>query len=154
MATKQRWLTAEQQRAWQFYRLATRQLEAHLARDLARNGGLSMQDYDVLSALTDSTDHRRCAKDLATHLLWSASRLSHHLDRMQRRNLIHREGCPAGPGTDIVLTPAGRAAIEAAAPSHVAAVRDAFIDRISSEDLATLTRISGSILDAVDNAPR
>lgn len=37
-----------------------------------------MQEDDVLSALTGVGDQRRCAKDLATYLLWSPSRLSHH----------------------------------------------------------------------------
>lgn len=64
-------------RAWQGYRFMTRQLDARLARELARTSGLSMQDYDVLSALADVADHRWCAKDLGSHLLWSPSRLSH-----------------------------------------------------------------------------
>ena len=67
-----------------------RQLEARLARELSSGAGLSMQDYDVLSALTGVGDQRWRAKDLATHLLWSPSRLSHHVDRMQRRELTKR----------------------------------------------------------------
>jgi hypothetical protein len=35
------------------------------------------------------------------------------------------------------LTPAGRAAVEAAAPGHVAAVRQHFVDRLSPEEVAT-----------------
>jgi DNA-binding MarR family transcriptional regulator len=60
-----------------------RQLEARLARELSSGSGLSMQNYDELSALTGAGDQRWRAKDLATHLLWSPSRLSHHVDRMQ-----------------------------------------------------------------------
>jgi hypothetical protein len=66
-----------------------RQLEARLARELSSGAGLSMQDYDVLSALTGVGDQRWRAKDLATHLLWSPARLSHHVDRMQRRELTN-----------------------------------------------------------------
>jgi DNA-binding MarR family transcriptional regulator len=152
MAGKPRWLSDQEQRAWQSYRLMTRQLESHLARELSRDAGLSMQDYDVLSALTDAPGHRCCAKDLATDLLWSPSRLSHHLDRMQRRELIRREGCAEGPGTDIVLTERGLTAIEAAAPDHVAAVRRVFVDRLSRDDLATLARLSSKVLDALHEA--
>lgn len=149
MTGEPRWLSDEEQRAWRSYRLMTRQLEARLARDLFRDAGLSMQDYDVLSALTDSPNHRCCAKDLASHLLWSASRLSHHLDRMQRRNLVRRDACPEGRGTDVVLTAAGLTAVQAAAPAHVMAVRDAFIDRLSAEDLATLDRLSAIVVDGL-----
>jgi DNA-binding MarR family transcriptional regulator len=50
-----------------------RQLEARLARELSSGAGLSMQDYDVLSALTGVGDQRWRGQDLATHLLWSPS---------------------------------------------------------------------------------
>lgn len=142
-----RWLTSDELHAWEGYRLMTRQLEARLARELARESGLSMQDYDVLSALGESPDYRWGATDLGTHLLWSPSRLSHHLDRMQRRGLVRREGRPDRRGSDVVLTPEGLAAIEAAAPAHVSAVRQAFIDLLTAEELATLARVSATIID-------
>lgn len=108
-----------------------------------------MQDYDVLSALTDTPTHRWCAKDLGAHLLWSPSRLSHHLDRMQRRDLIQRDACARGRGTDVVLTPPGLAAIEAAAPDHVSTVRQVFIDRLTPDDLAALRRLSRTVIDGL-----
>ena len=46
-----------------------RQLEARLARELSSGAELSMQDYDVLSALTGAGDQRWRAKGLATPLL-------------------------------------------------------------------------------------
>jgi DNA-binding MarR family transcriptional regulator len=149
MTQEPHWLSDDEQRAWQAYRLMTRQLDARLARQLARDSGLSMQDYDVLSALTDTAEHRRCAKDLGAHLLWSPSRLSHHLDRMQRRDLVRRVGCPEGRGTDVVLTGQGLAAIQAAAPGHVAAVRQSFIDRLTPSDLAALARASSAVIDGL-----
>jgi DNA-binding MarR family transcriptional regulator len=147
-----RWLSDDEQRAWLSYRRMTRQLEARLAQELARDSGLSMQDYDVLSALTAAPGQRLCAKDLATHLLWSASRLSHHLDRMERRELVRRVSCADGRGSDVVLSARGLAAIEEAAPGHVVAVRQAFIDRIAPGDLATLDRVSASIIDGLREA--
>jgi DNA-binding MarR family transcriptional regulator len=149
MAHEPRWLSDDEQRAWLAYRRMTRQLEARLAQELARDSGLSMQDYDVLSALTAAAQYRLCAKDLGTHLLWSPSRLSHHLDRMERRELVRRAACPDGRGSDVVLAPQGLAAIKDAAPGHVEAVRQSFIDRIAPEDLATLGRVSASIIDGL-----
>jgi DNA-binding MarR family transcriptional regulator len=149
MAHEPRWLSDDEQRAWLAYRRMTRQLEARLAQELARDSGLSMQDYDVLSALTAAAQYRLCAKDLGTHLLWSPSRLSHHLDRMERRELVRRAACPDGRGSDVVLAPQGLAAIKDAAPGHVEAVRQSFIDRIAPEDLATFGRVSASIIDGL-----
>ena len=66
-----------------------RQFEARLARELTSDAEVSIQEDDVLSALTGVGDQRRCAKDLATHLLWSPSRFPHHADQIQRRELTN-----------------------------------------------------------------
>src|ERR1035437_4168443 len=52
---------------------------------------------------------------------------------------------------DVVLTPEGLAPIQAAAPGHVAAVRETFIDRLSAQDLATLDRLSATVIDGLHN---
>jgi hypothetical protein len=52
---------------------------------------------------------------------------------------------------DVVLTSEGLAAIQAAAPGHVAAVRETFIDRLSAQDLATLDRLSATVIDGLHN---
>src|SRR2546421_10608825 len=104
-------------------------LDLQLARDLAHDAGLSEADYDVLSTLTEVEDRRWRARDLATRLRWSTSRLSHHVARMQERGLVAREGCDDdGRGAVIVLTDAGWKAIRDAAPGHVSSVRRHFID--------------------------
>ena len=82
-----------------------------------------------MTILTRVGDQRWRAKDLAAHLLWSPSRLSHHDDRMQRRELTNTpRRLPEGRGMDVVQKSEGLAAIQAAAPGHVAAVRETFID--------------------------
>ena len=141
-----RWLDDDEKSAWTSYRQMTGRLEADLARSLARDGGLSMPDFDVLSALTDGPSQRLCLKDVAGDLLWSPSRLSHHLDRMQSRGLVRRVPCPEGRGSDVEVTQRGVEAVTAAAPAYVTAVRDAFVDVISRKDLATLGRIAEAVL--------
>jgi DNA-binding MarR family transcriptional regulator len=47
------------------------------------------------------------------------------------------------------LTPAGRAAVEAAAPGHVAAVRQHFVDRLSPEEVATLGDVFVRVRDGL-----
>jgi DNA-binding MarR family transcriptional regulator len=82
-------------------------------------------------------------------LQWEKSRLSHHLTRMERRGLVTREDC----GTDrrapsSCSRPAGRAALEAAAPPHAEAVRSAVFDRLSAEQVDRLGEICEQILAA------
>src|SRR5438874_11820901 len=86
-----KWLTPKQERAWRAYRRMRTLLDLQLARDLAEDAGLSEADYDVLSTLSEVSTHRWRASDLARRLLWSTSRLAHHVGRMERRGLVHRE---------------------------------------------------------------
>src|SRR4051794_37269249 len=115
------WLDANEARAWRGYLLMTRLLFTELGRGLNRDSGLSHPDYEVLVNLSETPDHRLRMHELAGRLLWEKSRLSHQLTRMQQRGLVRREGCTTDArGLFVVLTDAGLAAIEAAAPGHVA----------------------------------
>ncbi|MER7330320.1 MULTISPECIES: MarR family transcriptional regulator [unclassified Micromonospora] len=153
-----RWLDDQEQRAWRGYRRMRRLLDLELARELARDAGLSEPDYDVLSDLSETPDQRLRLSELADRMLWSRSRLSHHLTRMQQRGLVTREECATdGRGAVIALTPEGRRAIEAAAPGHVAAVRRHLIDLLTPDEIAALDALTHRVVDhltGVDRAPR
>ncbi|MEU4478514.1 MarR family transcriptional regulator [Micromonospora sp. NPDC023966] len=143
-----RWLDARENRAWRGYRRMRRLLDLELARELMQDAGLSEPDYDVLSDLSETPDQRLRLSELADRMLWSRSRLSHHLARMQQRGLVGREECPSdGRGSVVVLTPAGRAAIEAAAPGHVAAVRRHLIDLLTPEEIDALGALTQRVVD-------
>jgi DNA-binding MarR family transcriptional regulator len=142
-----RWLTPDEQRAWRGYRRMRALLDLRLARDLMRDSGLSEADYDVLSTLGEADRHRMRLTELATHMLWSKSRLSHHIARMEQRGLVTREPCDEdGRGSLVVLTPAGRGAIEAAAPPHVESVRRNFVDLLEPHELAALSALTDRVV--------
>lgn len=147
MSRKTRWLTAEEQAAWQAYRRMRRLLDAQLERELNRDVGLSEPDYDVLSNVSELPDRRMRARELAERLKWSSSRLTHHVTRMERRGLVIREICPDdGRGAVVALTEAGRQAIADAAPSHVASVRRHFVDRLTPAQLRQLRTIAETVI--------
>jgi DNA-binding MarR family transcriptional regulator len=125
-----------------------RVLDAQLNRELERDSGLSEPDYDVLSNLSEEPNRRMRARELGARLQWSSSRLTHHIGRMERRGLVRREECADDArGADIVLTEAGLASIESAAPAHVASVRRHFLDLLTDEQLAALRSISDTVLE-------
>ena len=112
-----RWLDDGEQRAWRGYMRMRTLLNAQIVRDLAREAGLSGPDYDVLSNLSEAEGRRARLGELAAHMAWSRSRLSHQITRMEQRGLVTRQGCADdGRGAFVVLTDAGFAAIEAAGP--------------------------------------
>jgi hypothetical protein len=118
-----RWLTEEEQRAWRGLLRMTSQLSARMNRQL-------QEDYG------------------ADALAWEQSRVSHQLARMQRRGLIARTDCASDArGAFAVLTAAGRAAIERAAPAQVETVRQLVFDGLSRDQLTALTEVTASVLD-------
>lgn len=141
-----RWLSGPEDRAWRGYRRMRTLLDLRLARDLTDGSGLSEPDYDVLSTLTERPGPQWRASELATHLLWSSSRLAHHVGRMERRGLVRRMPCPDdGRGAVITLTDQGRAVLEQAAPGHVESVRRNFIDLLTPAEVDTLAAIAEKV---------
>lgn len=145
--TGTKWLDPAEERAWRGYRRMFLLLNARVARDLTIDSGLSEPDYDVLSSLTDTADHSERLSTLAARMLWSQSRLSHHIARMQVRGLVTREECESdGRGSIVVLTAAGLKALEAAAPGHVRAVRSHLIDLLTRDQIKALGDIAERVV--------
>ena len=148
MSSEVRWLSADEQRLWRGWLKLNAQLASTLQRELQDDAGLSTQDFEVLVNLTDSEDSRLRVCDLATHMLWERSRVSHHVKRMEGRGLVQRTECPEdGRGAFVGITPAGRAAIEQAAPGHVRAVRRLMFDALSDDEVDCLARTIDRLLD-------
>lgn len=144
---KVRWLEADQERAWRRYRRMRTLLDLQIARDLKNDSGLSEADYDVLSTLSESPDGSWRASDFANRLLWSTSRLAHHVGRMEQRGLVRRRGsADDARGAIVTLTPLGRATLDAAAPLHVASVRRHLIDLLTPAEIKALDRIAGKVV--------
>ncbi len=136
--TDVRWLDAREQEAWRAFITGARRLMEQLDADLKAKG-LNHDDYSVLVALSESEGDRMRMAELADHAVESRSRLSHHISRLETRGLVTRETCPSDRrGSFAVLTPEGRATIEAVAPHHVAGVREYLLDQISADELATI----------------
>jgi len=122
-------------------------LDLRLARDLAADSGLSEADYDVLSTLSEAPGDRWRASELAARLLWSSSRLAHHVGRMERRGLVARAAVDFdGRGAEVVLTARGRQVLEEAAPSHLESVRRHLVDLLTPAEVDTLAAIAAKVV--------
>ena len=147
------WLTEREQRAWRGLLQMNSALDARLNRELQKTSGLSLADYDVLVLLTEAPAGRLRVFEVAADLQWEQSRLSHHLARMQRRGLVAREECTTDRrGAFVVLTDAGREAIEKAAPGHVDTVRQLVFDGLSEEQIAMLESFARRVLVRLKSA--
>jgi DNA-binding MarR family transcriptional regulator len=143
-----RWLTEEEQRAWRGLLQMTSQLNARMNRQLQDGYGVSLADYEVMVVLSEAPAGRLRVFEISDALAWEQSRVSHQLARMQRRGLVAREECQSDArGAFAVLTEAGRAAIERAAPAHVEIVRQLVFDGLSRDQVAALTAITSDVLE-------
>ena len=139
-AAQEPWLSAAELRAFRAFMAVQMRLNYEMNRQLQSDSGLSLADYHVLNALTDAPDGRLQVSDLAALIGWERSRASHQLRRLCERGLAERiRSEDDGRATDATLTKAGREAMAAAAPAHVALVRRMFIDPIPDELLPPLT---------------
>lgn len=141
------WLNPREDRAWRAFMHAHHQLVAHLNRGL-QESALSGADYEVLAVLSAHDGDRMPARELCNALGWEKSRVSHQVRRMEKDGLIGREPNPEDARSTMVrLMPAGRAAIEKAAPRHVQDVRRNFVDLLTPAELDTLATLNERILD-------
>jgi hypothetical protein len=92
--------------------------------------------------------------ELAAMAHLELSRLSHMVSRLEKRGFLCREPDPGnGRYTHAILTDAGYAYLEGAAPGHVRRVRELFIDALGPEELQALRRYSDTVVARIDSMP-
>jgi DNA-binding MarR family transcriptional regulator len=144
--TEVRWLDEPEQRAWRSLMTMQDGVSEFVDRQLRTRCGLSNADYQVLAHLSETPGARLRQFELGELLRWEKSRLSQHLSRMEKRGLVARERCLTDQrGANIALTARGGELIKAAAPRHVADVRDVLIDHLTPAELEMLTAIGDKV---------
>jgi DNA-binding MarR family transcriptional regulator len=139
------WLTNDEMTAWRTYIETYSDLIAAIERDLAEHD-LTLGDYQVFVYLSEAPDRSMRMCDLADRLQLSPSGLTRRLDGLVKAGFVTRE-----PSVDdrrvmlATLTPTGFAALEKAAPDHVASVRRHIFDHLDSDQVEALASIFQSI---------
>jgi DNA-binding MarR family transcriptional regulator len=139
-------LTDTEQTCWRAFVESSWALHTRLEDELRAATGLSMSDYHVMVVLSEAPERRIRMGELANRLVFSPSRVTYQINSMVKRGLVRKQSCPEdGRGQEAVLTEAGMAELVAAAPLHLATVRDSFIDHLDDEELAVITRVFSKI---------
>src|ERR1700741_1342695 len=134
------WLDGDQQRAWLAYIRVQLRLAYEMNRQLLSDSGMSLPDYDVLTALSVADGGRMPITVLAAQIGWERSRVFHHVRRMSARGLVTC-GLSAADRrvTEVTLTAQGRQALEEAAPGHVDLVRRLFFEGLPASLVGPLS---------------
>ena len=144
------WLTTAEQRTWRAFLEASWLLFAALDHELQHDVGMSHADYEILVHLSEAPERQMRMSKLADVSLFSRSRLSHAVGRLEELGWVRRATCPSDRrGTLALLTEAGYAALEAAAPDHVAAVRRYLFDGLDADQVAQLGTIAAAVRDRI-----
>ena len=139
------WLSDDEQRVWRDYLTMTNRLQSAMNRQLQRDCGLSLADYDVLVAVDEQPGCRISA--LGERLGWEQSRMSHQLRRMSDRGLVQRTGAADDRrAATVELTRAGRDALHTAAPGHAELVREVVFADTRPADLRAVGRWTSAVL--------
>jgi DNA-binding MarR family transcriptional regulator len=140
-------LSTSQTTIWANYQRLRLRLSERLNRELTQKTGLSEADFEILTALTETSDETVRALILRCGLEWEKSRLSHQLKRMEVRGLITREECVEdNRGSVIRVTDVGRKLAAEAKLHYEEAVRYYVMDVLSPEQLEALGSIAETIL--------
>ena len=145
------WLSEQEDAAWRSFLALSQGMERAIDRQLQRDSELSSSEYHVLVPLSESENGSMASRELLRHLDWERSRLSHMLSRMEKRGMVCRKPSPQDArGLIVEITDHGRQAINAAAPSHLAMVREAFIDQLSTQEMAALVSMTQRVLPRLE----
>jgi DNA-binding MarR family transcriptional regulator len=147
------WLTVAEQRAWRAYLEATTLLFDALDRQLQVDAGMPHGYYEILVRLSEADGRAMRMSDLAERTRSSRSRLSHAVARLEERGWVERADCPTDRRGQVArLTDNGFAVLAAAAPGHVAAVREHMIGRLTPAQVTQLAAIAEAVVAGLGGA--
>ena len=138
-------MTSRELAIWRSLLDTTTELRRGLGAELLESS-LSPADYQVLLALSEAPSRRLRSSELARTIDWERSRLSHHLKRMERRGLVHREDCASdNRGAEVVLSPEGARVFRRATAPHMRAIKRNFADALTSDQFEALNDVLHSL---------
>jgi DNA-binding MarR family transcriptional regulator len=125
--------------AWRGFLRTHHEMIASLDRELERRHGLPLTSYEVLLQIADSPTGTLRMSDIAERVLLSRSGMTRLVDRLERDGLVRRRTCPSDlRGQNAELTERGREVFADARTTHLAGVRQHFLERFDEHELETL----------------
>ena len=140
-------LDPEELAAWRGFLRVHSAFTKELDAELVAGHGLTLSAYEVLLHLSDSPGGCARMSDIAASVLLSRSGLTRLVDRLEGAGLVRREGVEGDArGSNAVITKAGRQAFAGARRTHLAGVRERFLEPLSGADRRALARLWERIL--------
>ncbi|WP_255374576.1 MarR family winged helix-turn-helix transcriptional regulator [Cohnella sp. OV330] len=129
-------------RIWHLWKGSFQSIFGRVIKELSEHTGLSEGDYGVLDRLVLSGNGNLRQQELADSMDWDKSRLSHHLTRMEKRGLVTRKPIDTDRGVQVLITPAGKLALDEARPIVSKAIQKYFLDLLTDRDIESITKLA------------
>ena len=138
--------------AWELSFTTTARLTERIEAALKCQSGLSMPEYSVL-LMTDRAGEAGIRPSVLAHkVVFSRSRLTHTMKRLESRDLISRRPCQGdGRGGLVFLTDAGKRLFDEAAIVQRDVIRRLFLNEITPEEIDMLTGLFSRVSERIDN---
>ncbi len=138
--TETRWLDATEMAAWRAFVSTTHLLERRIEEQLKSAAGLTHPQYEVLVRLADAPGQQMRMSELARVVVASKSALTYQITQLEKAGLVQRSACPSDErGVLAGITEAGLECLRRVAPGHLDVVRTYLIDKLSREELESMT---------------
>ena len=135
--------------AWELYFTTTARLTERIEAALKCQAGLSMPEYSVL-LMTDRAGEAGIRPSVLAHrVVFSRSRLTHTMKRLESRGLVSRRPCQ-GDGRLVFLTEGGKQLFDEAALVQRDVIRRLFLDDITPEEIDMLTGLFTRVSARID----
>lgn len=119
-----------------------------LDAELRREHGITVTEFDVLTALSDAPDRRLRMSALSARVLLSPAGVTHMVTRLERDGFVRREVDPSDRRKWFtVLTAEGEAVLRAARLTHSDALRRTLFASTSGAERRALQRVWRRLAD-------
>jgi DNA-binding MarR family transcriptional regulator len=147
-------LNEEEMRIWHLWKGSFQSIFGRVIKEMSAHTGLSEGDYGVLDRLVLYGDGSLRQQELADSMNWDKSRLSHHLTRMEKRGLVTRNPLDTDRGVQVIITSAGKSALDEARPVVAKAIRKYFLEQLTDQDMESITRLAERTKTGSSAGPR
>ena len=142
-----RWLDDAELSTWLHFAAVLVRVPGQLDRQLQQDSGLTLFEYQVMAGLSEAPERTLRLSVLAAFAEGQLPRLSQVAARLEKKGWLSRRTDPSdGRYTLATLTDQGMSKVVAAAPGHVATVRDLVFDRLTAAQARQLGEICRRIV--------
>jgi len=135
-------INQEEMKIWHMWKGTFHTIFGRVVKEMSDHTGLSESDFGILDRLILLGEGKLRQQELADSMDWDKSRLSHHLKRMEKRELVVRNPLDTDRGVQVEITSEGKLALDNARPFLFKAIRKYFFEQLTDQDIEVITKLA------------